>query len=216
MPVSRQAELRGGEVEGLVPADALPTMRAAPHRVGDPPTRKRLTLRQRAPRVNGCSGSPPSLTMRSPSTSATTPQASKQSSGQAVFTIRRIKKIPARSEPAERGTPRRTWPSVSSRAGSGDTACRGLPASRAGNGRTGAASLAFRVWRVKDRSGSQLRIRWSARVIGSGPGQFAGRRRGLGTRPGSAGDQRSPEGPGDDAASPRRWWGSIFRSAALR
>ncbi|HYR41059.1 MAG TPA: hypothetical protein VEW27_18040, partial [Methylomirabilota bacterium] len=36
MPVSRQAELRGGEVEGLVPADALPTMRAAPHRVGDP------------------------------------------------------------------------------------------------------------------------------------------------------------------------------------
>jgi hypothetical protein len=105
--------------------------------------------------------------------------------------------------------------STFSRAGSGDTACRGLPASRGGNGRTGAASLAFRVWRVKNRQEASSGP-WSARAISPGPGRFTGRRRGRGTRPGSAGDQRSPEGHGDDAASPRRWWGSIFRTAALR
>jgi hypothetical protein len=36
IPVSREAELRGGEIEGLVPADALPAMGAAPQRMGDP------------------------------------------------------------------------------------------------------------------------------------------------------------------------------------
>ena len=36
MPVARQAELRGGKVEGLVPADALPATGAAPQGMGDP------------------------------------------------------------------------------------------------------------------------------------------------------------------------------------
>jgi len=36
VPVSRLAELGGGEIEGLVPADTLPATGAAPQRMGDP------------------------------------------------------------------------------------------------------------------------------------------------------------------------------------
>jgi hypothetical protein len=51
---------------------------------------------------------------------------------------------------------------------------------------------------------------WSAVAITQGPSQSAGRRRGRGTRPGSAGDPRPPGDPGDDAeTSPMR------RSASL-
>src|SRR5260370_35632996 len=99
-------------------------------------------------------------------------------------------------------------------AGTGNTAYCASQQHGAGTGRTGGESLVWGDVGVKDgQEGSSGP--WSARAISPGPGRFTGRRRGRGTPPGSAGDPRSPEGPGDDAASPRRWGGSIFRSAAL-
>ena len=57
--------------------------------------RNEFTFLHRAPRVIGCRASPRMRRMRSPSTSAITPQASEQSSGHAVLTVRIMRGAPA-------------------------------------------------------------------------------------------------------------------------
>jgi hypothetical protein len=79
--VLRRAQPLGGEVERVVPRDPLPArLRPAQrmeHAIGV----------VEAVRVKGCSGSPPSRTMRPSSTWAMIPHASKQSSEHAVRTV---------------------------------------------------------------------------------------------------------------------------------
>src|SRR5260370_29029602 len=55
-----------------------------------------------------------------------------------------------RWQQAVRHTPRKTSCLGDSCAGNEDTACRDLPASRAGNGQTGGASLVWRTGGAKD------------------------------------------------------------------